>query len=81
MFVSHTKRKRHREWLEHLNNNRHNLFAENVQHKAMLKHQHEFIEFLLAENQRKDATIKILIAQLTGEPKAAHLIPDISHMM
>jgi hypothetical protein len=64
-FSAHTKSKMHQKWLEQLNLNRANYYAENEVLKETLQNQRLVIAKMEKELQNKSMTIDYLTQQLT----------------
>ena len=64
-FVVHTKTKTHQKWLESVNNNRENLFVENVRLNELVKNQQLIIAKLENEVKTKSFAIEVLAKMLS----------------
>jgi hypothetical protein len=65
IFSSHVKTKMHQKWLETLNTNRSNYYAESIKQKELIENQRNIIQKQAIELQVKDVTIDYLTKQLT----------------
>lgn len=68
-FTTHIRSKHHTNWLEVLNNNKKNYFAEYENQRKLIKNQQMIINELEKKLKEKDITIDYLTNQLTNEIK------------
>ena len=64
VFSAHTKTKSHQKWLENLNLNKANYYAENEKLKATIQNQRLIIAKLEKDNNRKTLLISCLTAEM-----------------
>lgn len=64
IFTSHIKSKCHQNWLDTLNTNRTNYYAENEVQKTLIENQRSIIQKQAIELKIKDVTINFLTTQL-----------------
>ncbi len=67
-FSSHTKTKVHQKWLESLNHNKANYYAEMLKYKEINENQRKIIAHLEHEIQKKILTIDCLTEQWMNHP-------------
>lgn len=65
VFINHIKTKCHQKWLDNLNKNRANYYAETEKQKELIENQRNIIQKQSIELQVKDVTIEYLTKQLT----------------
>jgi len=66
-FSTHIKTKIHKKWLESINNNKSNLYVDNLKLKDIVNSQKLIIANLEISNKNKDTTIEYLTKQLTNK--------------
>ena len=76
-FTSHTKTKGHQKWLEILNNNKTNYYAECEELKEVVQQQRLIIAKLEKEIQKKIMTIDFLTEQITAKKAKTQTVNDL----
>ena len=76
-FGAHIKTKKHKKWLEKLNDNKANFYVELLKAKDTISNQQKIIVDLENNLQKKNMTIDYLTEQLTNKPVVSTITYDL----
>lgn len=76
-FGVHIKSKKHKKWIEMMNDNKANYYVEMLKHKEVVENQQKIITQLQNDIQRKLLTIDFLTEQLTRNTITNNISVDL----